>query len=218
MNYNKIAILIPTFNPGESLIKTIDILNKNGFNHIIIVNDGSKNTEVFSKISVDKVLKHDVNKGKGAALKTGFQYLQKLSFEGVITLDDDLQQDILDIKNIANAFLNDKGIYFGVRKFEGAPIIRKIANKMASKLFKLVYKEDICDTQTGLRCFPKENLFDLINIEGNRFEYEMNVLKYLAMKEIQIKKIDIKTIYNDNKSHYRALKDSYQIFKALLKK
>ncbi len=218
MKYDKIAILIPTFNPTDKLIKTINVLNDSGFNSVIVVNDGSTNNEVFSKIKVDKLLKHDINKGKGAALKTGFEYLQKFKVDAVITVDDDLQQDISDIKNIADCFLNEKGVYFGVRKFENAPFIRRFANKMASKIFKILYKEDICDTQTGLRCFPKEILLDLAKIDGSGFEYEMNVLKYLALSKIQIKKVYIKTIYNDNKSHYRVIKDSYAILKALFKR
>ena len=218
MKYDKIAILIPTFNPTDKLIKTINVLNDSGFNSVIVVNDGSTNNEVFSKIKVDKLLKHDINKGKGAALKTGFEYLQKFKVDAVITVDDDLQQDISDIKNIADCFLNEKGVYFGVRKFENAPFIRRFANKMSSKIFKILYKEDICDTQTGLRCFPKEILLDLAKIDGSGFEYEMNVLKYLALSKIQIKKVYIKTIYNDNKSHYRVIKDSYAILKALFKR
>ena len=73
--YEKLAILIPTFNPTDKLIKTINNLNENGFKHIIIVNDGSFNNEIFSKIEVDRILKHDFNEGKGKALKTGFEYL-----------------------------------------------------------------------------------------------------------------------------------------------
>lgn len=215
--YEKLAILIPTFNPTDKLIKTINNLNENGFKHIIIVNDGSFNNEIFSKIEVDRILKHDFNEGKGKALKTGFEYLKKLDFDGTITLDDDLQQDILDIKKIADYFLKNEGIYFGVRNFEGAPFLRKFANKIISKVFKVLYKEDICDTQTGLRCFPKKMFPWLTEIEGNGFEYEMNVLKTLVKEKYTINKVYIKTIYNDGKSHYHAIKDSYKIIKAILK-
>ncbi len=215
--YEKLAILIPTFNPTDKLIKTINNLNENGFKHIIIVNDGSFNNEIFSKIEVDRILKHDFNEGKGKALKTGFEYLKKLDFDGAITLDDDLQQDILDIKKIADYFLKNEGIYFGVRNFEGAPFLRKFANKIISKVFKVLYKEDICDTQTGLRCFPKKMFPWLTEIEGNGFEYEMNVLKTLVKEKYTINKVYIKTIYNDGKSHYHAIKDSYKIIKAILK-
>ena len=65
--YDKLVILIPTYNPSQKLIKTIEKLSKNMFNHIIIVNDGSSDNEIFSKLNVDRILKHDVNMGKGAA-------------------------------------------------------------------------------------------------------------------------------------------------------
>ncbi len=215
--YDRLIILIPTFNPTDKLIKTINILKESGFKHIIIVNDGSLENEIFSKIDVYRVLKHDVNMGKGQALKTGFKYISKLDFDGVITLDDDLQQDILDIKKIADYFLKKEGIYFGVRTFENAPFIRKMANKMTSKIFKMKYHEDIGDTQTGLRCFPKSLLSSLLEVDGSGFEYEMNVLKFLVKEKYNINKVHIKTIYNDNKSHYHAIKDSYKIFKAIFK-
>ncbi|MBR3199202.1 MAG: glycosyltransferase family 2 protein [Bacilli bacterium] len=216
--YDKLVILIPTYNPSEKLIKTIEVLKDSGFNHIIVVNDGSINNEVFNEIEVDRVLKIKTNKGKGVSLKTGFEYLKKLNFDGVITVDDDLQQDIVDIKKMADSFIKENGIYFGVRDFDGAPFIRKTANKFVSKLFKLLYKFDICDTQTGLRCFPKSLFDELISISGDRFEYEMNVLKYLVKNKYNINMINIKTIYNDNKSHYSVFIDSFKIIKALLKK
>ncbi len=216
--YDKLVILIPTYNPSEKLIKTIDVLKDSGFNHIVVVNDGSLNNEIFNEIEVDRVLKHKTNKGKGASLKTGFEYLKKLNFDGAITIDDDLQHDISDVKKIADSFLEKQGVYFGVRDFNGAPVIRKMANIIVSKLFKLLYKFDICDTQTGLRCFPKNIFEHLTLINGSGFEYEMNVLKYLVKNKYNINKIKIKTIYNDNKSHYSVFKDSFKIIKSLLKK
>lgn len=216
--YDKLVILIPTYNPSQKLIKTIEKLSKNGFNHIIIVNDGSSDNEIFSKLNVDRILKHDVNMGKGAALKTGFNYLKKFNFDGVITVDDDLQHEISDIKKIADSFLNKNDIYFGIRDFEKAPLIRKTANTFAAKLFNILYKYDIGDTQTGLRCFPKYVLDNLTKIDGKGFEYEMNVLKYLVKNKYNINKIKIKTVYNDNKSHYNGFKDSYKILKSILKK
>lgn len=213
-----VVILIPTYNPTDKLVNVILNLKKNGFTNIIIVDDGSLDKEIFSKIDVSNILVHNTNMGKGVALKTGFKYISKLGFECVITIDDDFQQDTLDVVKVANAFLKEKGIYFGVRSFEDAPFMRKMANKVSSKLFKLIYKEEIIDTQTGLRCFPNDILSDLALVKGDRFEYEMNVLKYLVNNKIEIKEIPIKTIYNDGGSHYNSLKDSCKILKVLFDK
>ncbi len=220
MKYDDIAVLIPTLNPKERFTEVINKLVNNGFNNIIIVDDGSSNKAVINKINGIKILTHDVNMGKGAALKTGFNYISNLNVKGVITLDDDLQQDIENIKKICDLFLDNQGVYFGVRLFEGAPFSRKFSNKVTSFMFKKLYKEKIIDTQTGLRIFPKDILKDLIIVRGNGFEYEMNVLKYLVLSGIKINQVFIKTIYfnEKNASHYKVLSDSFLIYKELFRR
>ncbi|MBR3897691.1 MAG: glycosyltransferase family 2 protein [Bacilli bacterium] len=217
-NYSRIAILIPTYNPTEKLKKVVNLLRKEHFNNIIVVNDGSVNDRILYDIKVSKILGYGFNRGKGYALKTGFEYIQRLDVDGVITLDDDLQHDILDVKKIADLFLENSSVYFGIRIFDKAPIVRREANRLTSKMFKKIYNYDISDTQTGLRCFPKSILPKLIQIKGDKFDYELNQLKYLVLNNYDIKKVIIKTIYNDNKSHYSGIVDSYRIMKVLLNK
>ena len=218
MKYDKIAILIPSFNPSQKLIKVVNILNENGFNNIFVVDDGSFKKDIFSKLDVSKVIVNKVNRGKGFSLKNGFKFLINLNYLGVITIDDDLQQDISDVIKIADSFLNDNGVYLGSRDFKGAPISRRFANKISSLFFKSIYGTCVIDTQTGLRCFPSDLLSDLIKINGDRFEYEMNVLKYLVNNKIDIHEVPIKTIYNDNRSHFNSIKDSYRILKVMFDK
>lgn len=218
MVYDKIAILIPSFNPSEKLIKVVNLLHDNGFNNIFVVDDGSFKKDIFSKLDVSKVIVNKINKGKGFSLKNGFKNLIDLNYLGVITIDDDLQQDISDVMKIADLFLNDNGVYLGVRDFKGAPILRRFANKISSLFFKSIYGISIVDTQTGLRCFPCTLLKDLTKVYGDRFEYEMNVLKYLVNNKIDIHEVPIKTIYNDNSSHFNSIKDSYRILKVMFDK
>ena len=218
MKYDEIAILIPSFNPSEKLIKVVDLLHKNSFNNIIVVDDGSIKKNIFSRLDVSKVIVNDKNMGKGFSLKKGFNYLKDLKCIGVITIDDDLQHDMSDVVKIANLFLKDSGVYLGVRDFKGAPFIRKFANRICSMLFKQKYGINVLDTQTGLRCFPSDLLDELAGVSGNRFEYEMNVLKYLVNNKIDIHQVHIKTIYNDNKSHFNSIKDSFKILKVIFNK
>ena len=99
---DKIVVLIPSYNPEKNLIDYIKELYKNGFNNIIIVDDGSKSKEIFNKIKNFEyctILTHQINLGKGAAIKTGFRYyINKFSekYNGIITLDDDWQHSIED--------------------------------------------------------------------------------------------------------------------------
>ena len=216
--FDDISILIPTYNPHDSLLKEIDLLKKNGFSNIFLVDDGSVDKSIFSKVNVSEIITYESNKGKGYALKTGFKYINDLNFNGVITVDDDLQQDISDIVKIAKAFKNKNGVYIGERNFNGAPVLRKLGNNFSSFLFKKIYGVCVNDTQTGLRCFPKDLFLPLCEVGGNRFEYEMNVLKFLVKENIPINRVDIKTIYNDNGSHYNIFRDSFNIFMNIINK
>ena len=216
--YDNIAILIPTYNPTGRLKKLVSLLNDNGFRRIIVVNDGSIDDRILYDIKVEKILGYDFNYGKGHALKVGFDYISRLDVLGVITIDDDLQHDILDIKKIADEFLSDNKIYFGIRDFNKAPLIRRMANIYTSKVFNKIYNYNICDTQTGLRCYPRNIFSKLTLIKGERFEYELNQLKFFVLNGYDIEYIPIKTIYNGSVSHFNVLTDSYKIIKELIKK
>lgn len=217
--YDKIYVLVPTYDPSLKFYKVLDNLKDAGFNNVLIVDDGSEDKAIFKNLKDYKIIKHDKNQGKGRALKTGFDYLSSLDILGVITVDDDLQQDISDIKKVADKFLEDNNVVLGCRTFDKkVPLKRRLSNKFINSLFNLKCKVNISDTQTGLRCFPKKLLKEITNISGDGFEYEMNVLKTLALKDIPISEVSIKTIYSDEISHYKDISDSYKIVKMLLKK
>lgn len=217
--YDNIYVLIPTYDPSLKFFSVIDSLKEAGFNNIVIVDDGSDDKAVFKRLNDYKVLSHDKNLGKGEALKTGFKYIASRDCLGVVTVDDDLQHDISDIKKVVDKFLESKKVVLGVRLFDkNTPFKRKVANKISSFIFNLKYKTNIKDTQTGLRCFPKEILNDLCLVKGSRFEYEINVLKYLTLNNIDIDSVTIKTLYADETSHYKSFKDSYIILKSIFKK
>lgn len=217
--YDKLFILIPTFEPSLKLYKVLDNLKDAGFKNVVMVDDGSYDKAIFKQLRDYKILRHDKNLGKGEALKTGFKYISSKDFLGVITVDDDMQQDISDIKAVADKFLESKNVVLGVRTFDkSVPFKRRFANKSVAFIFNMKYGTKISDTQTGLRCFPKNILDNLCKVSGSRFEYEINVLKYLAVNNIPIDFVPIKTIYNDEVSRYNDLKDSYKIVKAIFKK
>lgn len=217
--YDDIYVLIPTYNPSLKFFSVIDNLKDAGFNNIVIVDDGSDDKAVFKRLKDYKVIAHEKNLGKGEALKTGFKYIASTDCLGVVTVDDDLQHDISDIIKVVDKFLENKKVVLGARNFDkSVPFKRKLANKLSSFIFNLKYKTKIKDTQTGLRCFPKEILNNLCLVHGSGFEYEINVLKYLAINNIDIDRVDIKAIYADEISHYKSFMDSYMILKSILKK
>ncbi len=221
------AIVIPTLEPNDKLFSYIGQLEICGFSNIIVVNDGSNHTfnEIFQRIGERKsctVLVHEQNFGKGAALKTGYAYIQENlpNCSGIITADSDGQHAIKDICHIAEALLHHpKTLLLGSRDFslDNIPIKSKVGNRLSSALFFLLFAKWLPDTQTGLRGFDVSLLSKMRSISGERFEYEMQVLAICATERIPIKRIPISTIYDNNNegTHFQPIHDSFRVAKAL---
>jgi len=221
----KVVPIIPALNPDEKLIKLVNELKKN-FHSIIIVNDGSESDEIFNKLKKNKecvILIHEVNRGKGEGLKTAFKYyLDNLSndYLGVVCLDADGQHLPSDAVGMSKLLEKENKFILGTRLFntKSTPLRNKTGNRITSRVFKWLYKVYIKDTQTGLRAIPNRLIEKMINVEGSRFEYELNVLIELVKMHEEIVQYDIKTVYLKNsnkKSHYKVVKDSYRVYKVL---
>ena len=157
-------IIIPAYEPDKRLIQVVqDITIKLPKARIIVVNDGSgpdygdyyDETALFGAT----VLSHPVNKGKGAALKTAFAYIQEevvsqhQSAQPIVTVDSDGQHLIKDIVRVAEATENNPShLILGARAFVGkVPARSRIGNKVTAGLFHLITGQKVTDTQTGLR-------------------------------------------------------------------
>lgn len=218
------TVLIPAYNPTTDLISLTNKLIKNNF-IVVVVNDGSNINcdDIFSKLDKSVIiLEHKENKGKGQALKTGFNYIiNNIPCKGVITADADGQHLVEDIINVANTLNNNsKDLILGSRKQDKDMLLKsRIGNSITKLIFRLVTKNNIYDTQTGLRGIPYTYLDEFMNIEGTRYEYEMNVLIYCTNKKIAIKEVPIKTVYieNNSSSSFKVIKDSVKIYKCILK-
>lgn len=228
--YN-VVILIPSYQPDEKLTKYVNELIDNKFRKILIVNDGSdeKCNKIFDELKNKEeciVLEHEKNMGKGKALKTGFEYyinnIDKTEFVGIVTADSDGQHSVKDTIKIAESIdknKNNKSIILGVRNFnkKDVPFRSKFGNNMTSFFLKVLYGAKIQDTQTGLRGFTNQIMEECLEIKGDRYEYETNMLLYAINKKIDITQIEIETIYiEDNKSsHFNPIKDSFKIYKLI---
>ncbi|KXT78902.1 bifunctional glycosyltransferase family 2/GtrA family protein [Streptococcus sp. DD13] len=220
MNY----LVIPAYEPDKQLVQLIQKIKEKSNFDIIVVNDGSsaEKRTIFDQIEQDAhVIHHQSNQGKGYALKTAFRYILSTGkFGTVVTADADGQHKIFDILRVANASQsNPNTLVLGSRNFTGkVPLRSAFGNKLTRKLFKLQTGVAITDTQTGLRGFTTNMLSFLLGVEGNRYEYEMNML-LSACKEYPILEVPIETVYiNDNEgSHFRPIKDGLMIYKNMLK-
>lgn len=222
------VILIPAYNPDDKLIRVIDELIF--FNiPIVVINDGSDKNfnyifETINSKSRVKVINHKINLGKGAALKTGIKYIMDNYKDciGIVTADADgqhLTKDIIKIRDCISK--NPNSLILGVRNFnnKNIPFRSKFGNKVTSLIFLLVAHKKCSDTQTGLRGIPRSLFNTCLNIEGDRYEYEMNMLIKMSRDNIKFIYEEITTVYiEDNKSsHFNPIRDSAKIYFNILK-
>lgn len=225
MAYEKLQILIPAYKPDEKLNKLIDDLKAAGFMNIVVVDDGGgepfRHFFVKAQEQGATVLVHEVNRGKGAALKTGLKHIAKTAPDShVVTADADGQHRPEDIAKLADAIpANPEALLLGSRDKKLMPPRSKAGNTLTCFVFWLTNGKWINDTQTGLRVLPPKTLARFADIEGDRYEYEMNMLVIAVREKIAIKEIEIETIYIDDNasSHFNALRDGMRIYKLLFK-
>jgi glycosyltransferase involved in cell wall biosynthesis len=221
-----IAILIPAFNEGkyiknvlsECLLYRLDL---------IIIDDGSTDNtieiiEKFPKPAGPKIIliRHQLNKGKGEALKTGFNFAAKNNYSGVITMDADGQHKVSEIEDFIRMAENENpDIIVGSRfkNTKGMPFIRMATNFFTSWLISAIAGKKIDDVQSGFRYVSLRALKN-INLETKNFDTEPEMLLKASWLNYIIKNIPVSTIYHkDFVSHVNPIKDTIKFFKLVFR-
>ena len=222
-----IWIILPSLNPSDKFDRVVDELIGAGISHIVIVDDGSRaeNKSHFTRAAEHPqchILTHEVNRGKGAALKTAFAYLMKEQPDcaGAVTIDGDGQHLTGDILRCAAAIGDGETLVMGCRDFslEQVPPRSRMGNRITSMVFRLFCAIRLSDTQTGLRGIPAALFPRLLTVRGERFEYETNMLLELSREGVKLLEVPIETVYEDDnsESHFRPIVDSLKIYKFIL--
>ncbi|AMC93013.1 hypothetical protein AOC36_03145 [Erysipelothrix larvae] len=224
---DNIYIIIPSFNPDESIMREFITDLYQACQNIVIVNDGSDAShdlffKSFEHMGIP-VLKHVVNQGKGRAIKSGFNYvLNHHDFDAVVTADCDGQHAVKDIQTCGRlAQQHPHDLVLGVRDFsqDDVPKKSRFGNRITIQVFKIFIGLNITDTQTGLRAFSQKVAKEFLGVAGERYDYETNMLISCKEKDIKISETRIDTIYiNKNQtSHFNPIKDSFIIYKLFFK-
>lgn len=195
----KAFVIIPAYNEEKHLAGVIDrTLKELPKERIIIVDDGSKDST--SKIAEKKkvtVLRHLVNLGKGAALKTGCDYAASKDADILIVMDSDGQHKPEDIPRILEA-LKGKDIVFTYREFgKTMPFVRKTGNKFIQAVSSLFFMIRIRDTQCGFRAFTSE-AYKKIRWEVSDYSVESEMIARTGKNRLRFAQISIETTYHDN--------------------
>ncbi len=224
----KTVVIIPALNPLNSLIDYVKNILKFDIEKVILINDGSdeKYQAVFNELrKLDNciVLDHEENKGKGRTLKTGFQYVLKhfTDVKFVITVGAHGQHKLNDVQQILqHVKIFSDGIILGVRNFHSreVPLSSSIGNRAASILFRLLFHKRILDTQTGLRCIPKQFLYWLVKVPGESFNYDTNMLVEAIKRNVPIYEIPIGSIKLKKNSimFYDEITNTHKLLQQLL--
>ena len=238
---NRYIALIPAFEPDAILLSLTAELKEKGFD-IVIVDDGSGEAyaKLFEEASKDAtVLTHSLNRGKGAALKTGMDYINRymaysesqltaggsVSVTGrdavIVTIDADGQHLPDDALRIARISEQRRGaLALGSRGLrENVPARSRFGNTVTRHVYSMATGVQLHDTQTGLRAFRRGMIPRLLDIKGERYEYEINMLMELAAEGVPIIEEEIRTVYRDGNrsSHFDTVRDSVRVYREILK-
>lgn len=224
----KLTAIIPAYNPPQQLVSFVRQLVASDFDCIIVVNDGSTSDcdPIFQAIErIEKVtlLRHAVNLGQGAALKTGFNhaYCYFGDHIGVVTIDADGQHLLEDTLKVADVLKNHPGnLVIGVRAFDrNVPLRSKIGNSVTRFLFRLLIGQKLTDTQSGLRGIPRSFIPGLLKIGSNGFEFNLDMLLAWKYSGRQVIEQPIQTVYikGNESSHFNPIVDSMKIYFVLFR-
>lgn len=218
-------VVIPAYQPDEKLLKTVAELRQKTAYTLIVVDDGSSpdRQPIFDKLEHDvTVLRHEVNRGKGAAMKTAFAYIQEhfSGDGGIVTVDADGQHLVPDIVRVSEDWAaHPDALVLGSRRFTGnVPFKSRAGNAITRQVFRASTGVKVFDTQTGLRAFAVSRVPMMLEMHGDRYEYEINVLLYATRHRVPIREVPIETVYiEDNaSSHFHPVRDAWRIYKMIL--
>ena len=217
--------LIPAYQPTEQLLLLLKEAKSKGF-QTVIVDDGSSkdsNGTFESAAQFGRILRHARNMGKGRAIKTGLSFIQDHYPADciIVTMDADGQHRVADAKRICRiAQDNPDTLVLGSRKLrENVPFRSQFGNTVTRLVYFISTGQKVWDTQTGLRAFCAKLIPQFLSISGERYEYEMKVLLTCSRTGIPILEEEIDTIYIEGNasSHFDTVRDSYRVYKEILK-
>ena len=213
------AALIPCYFE-EKHIQDIARRTRAQLDQVLVVDDGSTDdTEFEARAAGVEVVKHFVNQGKGAAIKTGLHILgTRASVEYVLILDGDgqhLPEEIPAFIEAANE--THAAMLVGNRMSDTRtmPFMRKMTNRFMSAQISGVCGQDIPDTQCGFRMFHRDLAAALCETESSKYDFETEMLVIAARRGGSIAAVPVSTVYGDEVSKIHPLRDTIRFFQLM---
>lgn len=221
MNSRNIFIVIPAFNEDVIIQDVIKEINNEGYKNIIIVDDGSKDNTFRKAKEINGItaLKHKINRGKGAATKTGIEAAKLLGADIIVTMDGDGQHDPKDIEKLVKPIIeNKKDVVLGSRlkNPKGMPHYKRIHNHIANIITWYLFGLWVTDSQSGFRAYSKKAA-DLINTKADRYEYDSEIIREIYIYKLRFEEVPIKVRYTDYSKSKLEKQNIFNGFKTVYK-
>ncbi len=216
-----VCVVIPAYNASATLQKLLELLLPHD-KKIVVVDDGSDDeTDEIAETFINKnitVLRHETNRGKGAALRTGISWASEEGFDAVISMDSDLQHSPEDLPSLLEVFeKNQLDLLIGSRLHDqrDMPKSRRLGNWFSSLATTWYCQQQIFDSQCGYRIYRLANFKKTFSeLKLKRFDFETEVLARASMNLLRIGFSPISVIYPSDvlhKSYYRPWLDTFSI-------
>lgn len=210
-----LTIIIPSYNPDEKLLKTVEGLKNRGFCDIIVVNDGSdqEHQKPFAQVEgICTVIHHKSNRGRGMALKTAFSFCidNRRKSLGMITVDGNNTYFPDDVYACGKALLeNCETLVWGSRNLQNMtlPFSLRCDNIFHKMILRLRYGLKITDTQSGLQAVGMKNLEILTKIHGAGNEFTKNILYQTRKTGLRVRQIPVQNV-SDKVVEFSPMDDS----------
>ncbi|MFH0969754.1 MAG: glycosyltransferase family 2 protein [Patescibacteria group bacterium] len=198
---NKVFIVIPACNEEPVIQEVIKEIKKEGFDNIIVIDDGSGDRTFQKAEEMENIiaLRHKINRGKGAATKTGIEAAKLLGADIIVTMDGDGQHNPKDIKNLVSPIASGKkDIVLGTRPRNSSemPFHKKLHNWIANIITWYLFGLWVTDSQSGFRAYSRKAA-ELINTKADRYDYDSEVIREIYIYKLKFKEVLIEVRYTE---------------------
>lgn len=216
----KTFIVIPAYNEEKIIQNVIAEIRTVGCENIVVVDDGSADrTYQRAKETGITALRHKINRGKGAATKTGIEAAKLLGADIIVTMDGDGQHDPKDIQNLIEPILaGNCDVVLGSRLHnpKGMPWYKIIQNKIGNLITWYLFGLWVADSQSGFRAYSRQAA-EVINTKGDRYEYDSEVLREIYIYKLKFKEVPIQVRYTEYSMGKTHKQNIFNGFKTLYK-
>jgi glycosyltransferase involved in cell wall biosynthesis len=215
-----IPAVIPAYQAERTIEAVVMGVRATGTSAVYVVDDGSRDaTTSLAERAGAKVLRHAQNRGKGAALWTGFAQALKDGARAVLTLDADGQHDPAEIPRLLSAHReHPESLIIGARSLreEVMPGRSRVGNRTSTFFLSLFSGRRISDSQSGFRIYPR-SLLTRIEPTARRFDAETELLLAAVTHGYPIEEVIVQTIYQQHgATHFHDVLDTARIIKLVL--